>query len=100
MSTGVGGLAVAYVTGIFSTGLDVEETCEYGHGVRYDDAYRAAHVEESGRWFPLHSKCDASYDLVPAWVNPAIVLFSLLAAAGVLCLVAAAVTALRARTDR
>ncbi|WP_326754579.1 hypothetical protein OIE73_25330 [Streptomyces hirsutus] len=25
------------------------------------------------RLFPLHNKCNAEYDLVPAWVNPAIV---------------------------
>ncbi|MFI8947702.1 hypothetical protein ACIGO6_14420 [Streptomyces sp. NPDC053750] len=100
VSTGVGGFAFAYLTGIFSGGLDVEEACVHGHGVRYDDVYRAAHWEEFSRWFPLHSKCNEDFDLVPAWVNPAIVFFALLAAVGVLCLAAAVVTAVRTRRDR
>ncbi|WND36368.1 hypothetical protein RI578_19695 [Streptomyces sp. BB1-1-1] len=100
VSTGVGGFAVAYLTGILSGGLDVEEACVHGHGVRYDDAYREAHAEEFSRWFPLHSKCNENFDLVPSWVNPAIVFFALLAAIGVLCLAAAVVTALRPRRDR
>lgn len=29
---------------------------------------------------PLHDKCNATYDLVPAWVNPALVILPLLAA--------------------
>ncbi|MGW8062172.1 hypothetical protein ACVV2G_07800 [Streptomyces ziwulingensis] len=99
VSTGVGGFAVAYLTGILSGGLDVEEACVHGHGVRYDDAYRGAHAQEFSRWFPLHSKCNEDFDLVPFWVNPAIVFFALLAAIGVLCLAAAVVTALRPRRD-
>lgn len=100
VSAGVVGFAAAYLTGILSGGLDVEEACVHGHGVRYDDVYREAHAEEFSRWFPLHSKCNENFDLVPSWVNPAIVFFVLLAAAGVLCLAAAAVTALRPRRDR
>ncbi|MET9763442.1 hypothetical protein ABZ016_31100 [Streptomyces sp. NPDC006372] len=100
VSTGVGGFVVAYLTGIFSGGLDVQEACVYGHGVRYDDAFREAHAQEFNRWFPLHSKCNEDFDLVPAWVNPAIVFFVLLAAIGVLCLAAAVVTALRTRRNR
>ncbi|QWB24433.1 MULTISPECIES: hypothetical protein [Streptomyces] len=100
VSTGVGGFAVAYLTGILSGGLDVEEACVHGHGVSYDDAYREAHAQEFNRWFPLSSKCNENFDLVPAWVNPALVFFALLAAIGVLCLAAAVVTALRPRRDR
>ncbi len=100
VSTGVGGFFVAYLTGILSGGLDVEEACVHGHGVRYDDAFREAHAKEFNRWFPLHSKCNENFDLVPAWVNPAIVFFALLAAIGVLCLAAAVVTALRPRRNR
>ncbi|MER7777068.1 hypothetical protein ABTZ21_19070 [Streptomyces sp. NPDC096191] len=97
VSSGVAGFAVAYLTGILSGGLDVGEACVHGHGVRYDEAYRAAHAREFSRWFPLHSKCNANFDLVPSWVNPAIVFFVLLAAAGVLCLVSAVVTAVGRR---
>lgn len=100
VSTGVVGVAFAYLTGIFSGGLDVEEACVHGHGVRYDDAYRAAHAEEFSRWFPLHSKCNENFDLVPSWVNPALVFFVLLAAVGVLCLAAAVVTAVRTSRGR
>ncbi|MGA5894899.1 hypothetical protein [Streptomyces venetus] len=100
VSTGVVGFSVSYLIGIFSGGLDVEETCVQVHSVRYDDAFREAHAEEFNRWFPLHSKCNEDLDLVPAWVNPAIVFFVLLAAIGVLCLAAAVVTALRTRRDR
>jgi hypothetical protein len=45
---------------------------------RYDESYRAAHRREPQRWFPLHDRCGASYDLVPAWVNPALVVLSVL----------------------
>ncbi|RDD89240.1 hypothetical protein [Streptomyces parvulus] len=95
VSAGAAGFAVAYLTGVLSGGLDVGEACVHGHGVRYDEAYRAAHAEESDRWFPLSSKCNEGFDLVPSWVNPAIVFFVLLAAAGVLCLAVAVVTAVR-----
>ncbi|MFA0842023.1 hypothetical protein [Streptomyces rochei] len=88
------------MAGIFSGGLDVEEACVHGHGVRYDDAYRAVHAEESSRWFPLHSKCNENFDFVPSWVNPAIVFFALLAAVGVLCLAAVGVAAPRTRKGR
>ena len=100
VSTGVAGFAVAYLTGILSGGLDVGEACVHGHGVRYDEAYRAAHAEEFDRWFPLRSKCNENFDLVPAWVNPAIVFFGLLAAAGVACLVVAVVSVVRTTEPR
>jgi hypothetical protein len=98
VSAGVAGSAVAYVTGVLSGGLDVGEACVHGHGVRYDASYRAAHAEEFDRWFPLRSKCNEDFDLVPAWVNPAVVFFVLLGAAGVLCLVVAVVAAVRRRS--
>jgi hypothetical protein len=58
---------------------DPGESCDAA-GQRYDDAYRAAHWREPARWFPLHNRCNAGYDLVPAWVNPAVVVLTLLAA--------------------
>ncbi|WCN05395.1 hypothetical protein [Streptomyces sp. M92] len=51
--------------------LDPEEACHRA-GETFDRAYRRADFEEYTRWLPLHDKCHAGYDLVPAWVNPVI----------------------------
>jgi len=80
-----GGCVVAAVVtwfiGAFSgSSLDPEESC-HAAGVTYDEVYRSAHWREPSQWFPLHNKCNAAYDLVPAWVNPALVLLLLLAIA-------------------
>ncbi|MEV4542951.1 hypothetical protein [Micromonospora echinaurantiaca] len=73
--------AVTWFLGAFAgSSLDAEESC-HAAGVTYDDAYRSAHWREPSRWFPLHNKCNATHDLVPAWVNPALVVLPLLAAA-------------------
>ncbi|MFJ4465909.1 hypothetical protein ACIP2X_00160 [Streptomyces sp. NPDC089424] len=48
-------------------------------GETYDRAYRRANFEEYTRWFPLHDRCHAGYDLVPAWVNPVFVTLPVLA---------------------
>ncbi|SCF30134.1 hypothetical protein [Micromonospora chokoriensis] len=78
--------AVTWFVGAFAgSSMNSEESCRQA-GVSYDSAYRAAHWRESTRWFPLHDRCNATHDLVPAWVNPALVLLSLLA---VLCVGAA-----------
>ncbi len=68
---------VTWFIGIFAGGLDVEETCEQ-RGVRYDDAYRTEHWREPSRWFPLHNRCNADHDLVPAFVNPTLVAVAVL----------------------
>ncbi|MGW3783113.1 hypothetical protein ACWD5Z_00900 [Micromonospora chokoriensis] len=78
--------AVTWFVGAFAgSSMNSEESCRQA-GVSYDSAYRAAHWRESSRWFPIHDRCNATHDLVPAWVNPALVLLSLLA---VLCVGAA-----------
>jgi predicted PurR-regulated permease PerM len=85
--------AVGFVTwfvGIFSGGLDVAETCAE-RGYRYDDAYRSEHWREPSSWFPLHNKCDAEHDLVPAFVNPTLVAVVVLLLGCVAGAVAAAV---------
>ncbi|MGW5561523.1 hypothetical protein ACWER9_30435 [Micromonospora sp. NPDC003944] len=75
--------AVTWFLGAFAGPfMSSEESCRQA-GVSYDRDYRAVHWRESSRWFPLHDRCNATYDLVPAWVNPALVLLSLLA---VLCI--------------
>ncbi|MBG0569294.1 hypothetical protein [Actinoplanes aureus] len=77
---GVLAAAVTWFIGAFAGGLDPEESC-HTSGTTYDPAYRAAHWREPSRWFPLHDRCNADYDLVPAWVNPALVLLAVLVAA-------------------
>lgn len=75
----VGGAAVTWLIGAFAgSSLDPEESC-HAAGVTYDEAYRSAHWREPSRRFPLHNKCNAEYDLVPVWINPALVLLLLLA---------------------
>lgn len=65
--------------GIFVGGLDDAESCELNHHQVYDQEYRTAHPEYANRnLFPLSNKCNASYDMVPFWMNPAIVGFALL----------------------
>jgi hypothetical protein len=80
-------MAMGYVWtyGMFSTALYVEKQCVFQHHVRFDAEYYSEHAEEFKRLFPLHEKCNADYDMVPAWVNPAIVVLGVL---GVVLLVA------------
>lgn len=68
---------VVWFVGAFSGGLDVREACAE-RGVPYDDAYRAEHWREPSRWFPLHNRCNAGDDLVPAFVNPTLVAVAVL----------------------
>ncbi|MDQ0867373.1 hypothetical protein [Arthrobacter globiformis] len=64
--------------GIWTEGLDDEESCEIFHHQTYDWAYRMVHPENAGRnIFPLSNKCNADYDTVPFWMNPAVVGFAL-----------------------
>ncbi|MFI5961431.1 hypothetical protein ACIA8J_04620 [Streptomyces asoensis] len=74
-----GALFVVWLWGVWSGGLDVAETCTLLRGQKYDADYRAEHWREPSQIFPLHNRCNASYDLVPAWINPALVLLALLA---------------------
>ncbi|MEU4153554.1 hypothetical protein [Streptomyces sp. NPDC026659] len=76
MATGV-----TYLSGALAgASLDPEEAC-HADGQTYDAAYRRAHLDAYTRWFPLHDKCNAGYDLVPGWVNPALVTLPVLAVA-------------------
>ncbi len=70
------------IGGLAGNSLDAEESCR-AIGATYDQSYRSTHWQEPSQWFPLHDKCNATYDLVPAWVNPALVGLPLLA---VICL--------------
>jgi hypothetical protein len=65
--------------GIWVGGLDDQESCELSHHQAYDREYRMAHPEHAGRnIFPLSNKCNSDYDMVPFWLNPAVVGFALL----------------------
>jgi hypothetical protein len=76
------GTAVAWLCGVlFAGSLDIAESCTYQHHQQYDAAYREAHPD--GYVFPVTAKCNAGYDLVPSWVNPAIAAFFLVFVAGV-----------------
>ncbi|MGW5423989.1 hypothetical protein [Streptomyces sp. NPDC003943] len=70
---------VAWLWGLFTGGLDVRKTCLYLRHENYDEAYRKVHTEEFSKLFPLHNKCNADYDLVPAWVNPTVVICAVVA---------------------
>ncbi|WP_217255154.1 hypothetical protein [Streptomyces sp. AC602_WCS936] len=73
------GAGVTYLAGsLAGASLDPEEACHRA-GEPYDRAYRRANFEEYTRWFPLHDKCHAGYDLVPVWVNPVFVALLVLA---------------------
>ncbi|QJT01378.1 hypothetical protein G9272_14485 [Streptomyces asoensis] len=85
-----GGTFFTWFWGAFSGGLDVRETCVLIKGQVYDGSYRTEHWREPSQLFPLHNKCNASYDLVPFWINPMLVLLALLAVG---CLIAAVVSA-------
>jgi hypothetical protein len=52
-------------------GLDVGETCMFGDGQDFDLEYWAVHRHDSPLP-PYSSPCNAEYDRVPGWVNPAI----------------------------
>jgi hypothetical protein len=75
---GTGG--VYLVGALAGASLDPEEAC-HAEGQRYDAEYRRANLDDYGQWFPLHDKCHAGYDLVPIWVNPALVALPVLAVA-------------------
>ena len=66
--------AVVYFFGLFSGGLEVDETCNIRHGERFDLEYRLAHPEHAGHaLFPLSDRCNADYDMIPFWMNPLLV---------------------------
>ena len=75
------GTGATYIVGsLAGASLDPEESC-HADGQTYDPAYRRANFDEYTQWFPLHDKCHANYDLVPAWVNPTLVILPILAMA-------------------
>ncbi|MEU1243466.1 hypothetical protein ABZ388_24190 [Micromonospora parva] len=92
--------AVTWFVGAFAgSSMSSAESCRQA-GVNYDSAYRAAHWRESSRWFPLHDRCNATHDLVPAWINPTLVLLTVLAVLSVGVALWLAVARHRTTADR
>ncbi|MFC5958177.1 hypothetical protein ACFP51_28090 [Streptomyces pratens] len=87
---------ITYLVGsLAGASLDPEEAC-HRVGQTYDQVYLDANFEKHRRWFPLYNKCHAGYDLVPAWVNPALVVLPVLALLCLACAVRLAVSRRRA----
>jgi hypothetical protein len=89
-------IGVTYFIGIFAPGKDIDETCASA-GQVLDENYRAQNWQEPSRFFPLHDKCNAGYDMIPAWVNPALVIFSVLTVAFICAMVASEVKHVKAQ---
>ncbi|MEU2771239.1 hypothetical protein ACIPPN_30830 [Streptomyces diastaticus] len=65
--------------GIFSGGLDVRETCELTRHTTYDQEWRNRTGADGTSYFPLVNACNEHVNLVPAWVNPVIIVLAVLA---------------------
>ncbi|MET9513846.1 hypothetical protein [Streptomyces sp. NPDC002994] len=86
---GAGSLYVWGLVSLFGT-YDLEEFCTLTKHQDFDPEYAYA----TEQWFPLSQKCNATYDLVPAYVNTGVVA---LAALTVACVVAAVAIAVKQR---
>ncbi len=71
-------LVSVFFQGLPAGGLDVAEACELRAGQTYDHEYHSSHYYEQLQVFPLTTKCNAEYDLVPPWINPALAILALL----------------------
>ncbi len=65
---------ITFFVGASASGLDIAENCMRAAQV-FDYEYLVAHREEAQRIFPMYSPCNADFDLVPAWVNPGLLIF-------------------------
>ncbi|WP_461164092.1 hypothetical protein [Arthrobacter sp. R4-81] len=72
-------LFLVFFQGVSAGGLDVGEACEL-RGHTYDHEYRSQNGHEQLQLFPLTTKCNAEYDMVPLWTNPALAVLALLTA--------------------
>lgn len=90
---------LAFAWGLWkSFAWDIGETCAL-HGHRYDFDFRLDPARRQQGLLPLFSnKCDASYDLVPGYVNP--LFWSCVALTAVLTCCAVAVAVRGRRRDR
>ncbi|RMB57075.1 hypothetical protein [Tessaracoccus antarcticus] len=68
-----------------SVGFETYDAFCGRRGWLFDELYYETHRDDYARLYPITGKCNAYYDLVPAWVNPAIaalILMTLLCLAG------------------
>lgn len=71
------GVVLVYLIGTsYRFAWDIEETCRLGHGQSFDPA-----TISGDALFPISQRCNADYDLVPAFVNPTIIALTALAIA-------------------
>ena len=70
-------LGLVFITGISAAGNDLYDTC-LAAGQELDTNYRIQNSHEASQLFPLHNKCNALYDTVPAWINPVLAFLALL----------------------
>lgn len=82
--------AYAFFTGAAAAGLDIGEKCAMA-GELFSVRPGSVQYRELQQAYPMHAWCNASYDLVPAWVNPALATFAILTLAAVSCSVISAV---------
>lgn len=92
-------LFVVFFQGVAPGGLDVAEACELGAGQTYDHQYRSQNAHEQHQLFPLTTKCNAEYDLVPPWTNPALAILAILTASFFGAMLAALVIPFRGRFE-
>jgi hypothetical protein len=76
-------LAAIFLTAFNSNRTDLYETCLIA-GQELDLNFRLQNPDDGSLVFPLHNRCNAFYDIVPEWTNPALVA---LAAAMVISLI-------------
>jgi hypothetical protein len=79
----------AYFVGFAAPGLDLVEKCGLT-GELYNVNPGSAKHRQGQQFFPLHAWCNGSYDLVPAWVNPAVAVFGILTVTAIACSMASA----------
>lgn len=86
--------ACTFFIGAWAGGHEIDETCA-ARGQMYDEFYRSENWREPSQLFPMHNKCNADFDLVPFWVNPALAVFAVLAVAFVGAFISSIVKAAR-----
>lgn len=69
-------------------------------GQPLDDGYPSINWPDPNPPFPLSKKCNANYDLVPFWVNPALVLFAVLVLTCLILLVLSSIQRAKASRTR
>ncbi|MEU7260925.1 hypothetical protein AB0B21_34740 [Streptomyces rimosus] len=63
------GTLITYGWGLFAGfPWDIEESCKLNHQQHWDRDFAG-----SASYFPLSNKCNATFDLVPSYVNPLVI---------------------------